>query len=382
MPSLRPTERRGLRAGFAAAARSRAGAAIFATALWLVPTAVHAQGALLHGLFDVEFWATDSASRLLARNAGKAGALGRLQMWTAVEPWRGLVFFAQAEVEGGPVRADEEQLEFYLDQWGVRAARSRALVVEAGKMVHPVGAFGSRRFSNRNPLIGIPDAYPVQYPLGLAVSGATRHFDYRLAAVSLPVGNERYLPLASAQLRPAVGFGVTPTAGVRVGGSATWGPYLNDSLGPALLAGRTWSVYRQRVVAMDAQLSRGYLETHLELARSSYDVPGGSEAVTAMAYYVEAKYTLSPRVYVAARFERNDYPFMQTVGDTAWRIRSTNLYDGEAGIGYRLSASRVLKLTYRADEWRVPPASRAFLPDGHAFAMQVSQAIDFAKLMP
>lgn len=349
--------------------------------LFLAPAAVEAQrGALLQGIVDVEMWATDSASRLLARNDGRPAALGRLQLWGAVEPWRGVVLFAQGQFEGGTARMDEEKAEVYLDQFGVRIAPSRAFVLEAGKLTHPVGAFASRRFSNRNPLIGAPDGYPVQYPNGASVSGATARIDYRIAAVSLPVTHENYVPGPSARLRPAVGAGVTLAPGVRVGASATWGSYLGDSLPSSLLGGRPWASFRQRVVAADAQVSHGYLETHAEASRSRYDSPAGRGVLMGLSYYLEAKYTVSPRVYVAARYERNEYPYLQPLDDTRWIATVTNVYNTEAGIGYRLSASLLAKVTYRADDWRVDPISRTFLRDGRAFAMQLSQSLDLGEI--
>ena len=48
----------------------------------------------------------------------------------------------------------------------------------------PVGAFGRRRLSPSNPLIGAPDLYPTAYPWGVTVSGGVGHFDYALGAVS------------------------------------------------------------------------------------------------------------------------------------------------------------------------------------------------------
>ena len=353
-----------------------------AFALLMLPAAAHAQrGMLLQGLFDAEAWATDSASRLLARNAGHPGALARLRLWSAVEPWKGVVLFAEGQVEGGNARADEEQLEVYVEQFGLRIAPSRALVIEAGKLTHPVGAFASRRFSDRNPLIGSPDGYPVEYPLGASVSGAAGRFDYHAAAVSLPLTHENYLPGPTPRLRPALAAGITLAPGLRIGASGTWGPYLGDSLPASLLVGKPWQSYEQQIVAIDAQVSYGYLETHVEAAKSRYDVPVSEGVLHGFTYYVEAKYTLSPRVYLAGRYERNEYPYLQPLDAGSWMARVTNVYNSEGGVGYRLSASRLIKMTYRADSWRVDPFMRSFLPNGHAVAVQVSQSLDFSDLL-
>jgi hypothetical protein len=263
---------------------------------------------------------------------------------------------------------------------GVRYIRSDALVVDAGRMPHPVGAFASRRYSTRNPLIGTPDGYPIEYPLGVQLSGVRGRIDYRAAVISMPVYHEEYVPDPTATARPAVGAGVTLATGVRVGASATWGPYLNCDLPPTLLAGRPWRSYQQRVGGVDAQLSRGYLEFRGEIAAAQYEVPddgsGAANVVRGLTYYGEAKYTLSPRLFVAARMERNDYAYIQPLSDAAWIASSTDMYDGEVGAGYRLNAQTLLKASVRADRWRVSPDMRPFLPNGAAFALQVSRAFD------
>ena len=346
-------------------------------ALSLVPThRARAQGGvLLQGILDGEFWATDSSSRLLTRNNGHPAGLARLETWAAAEPWAGVVLYAQSQVEGGPAQP-ESRTELYLDQIGVRYTRAPALVVDVGKMPQIVGTFAPRRFSTRNPLIVIPDGYPLQYPVGAQVSGATRHFDYRVAMLSLPVSHPGYTPDPSAAYRPAAGGGYTPFVGARIGASFTRGPYLGEYIAPSLLAGKSWESYRQTITALDAQFARGYLETRAEYGRGTYQIPGRPD-VTGTTYYVEAKYTFTPRFFVAARGERNDYPFIRPPADStgSWTSVLTDFSDGEVGAGLRLTASTLLKTSLRLDDWK-----RSYrYPDGihgHAFAVQVSQSFD------
>jgi hypothetical protein len=344
------------------------------------PRQAAAQGVVLvQGLADAEFWNTDSGSVLLTRNHGRPAALGRVNLWGAAELGSRVVVYAAGTAEGGKAR-HEPGTEWYTDMAGVRYTRSDALVVDAGKMPHPVGAFASRRYSMRNPLIGVPDGYPVQYPIGLQLSGARGRVDYRAAVVSLPVYHEGYVPDPTATVRPTVGGGLTLATGVRLGASATWGPYLNRDLPSGLLAGRSWRAYGQRVGAVDARLSRGYLELRGEIAAARYEVPGdvggGETVVRGLTYYAEAKYTLAPRLFVATRFERNDYPYVHPVSDSAWVADPTNMYNGEIGAGLRLSPRTLLKASVRADRWKVPPALRDMLPDGAAFAIQLSRTFD------
>ena len=332
---------------------------------------------VVQAVADAELWVTDSGSALLTRNNGRPGPVGRLHLWGAAELTSRLVVYASGYVEGGKGR-HEPGTEWYTDLLGVRYIRSEALVVDVGKMAHPIGAFASRRYSVRNPLVGAPDGYPVEYPLGVQLSGARGRLDYRAAVVSLPVYHEEYVPEPTAAPHPAIGAGFTPTTGVRVGASATWGPYLNDELPPTLLAGRSWRTYSQQVGAVDAQLSRGYLELRAEAAVARYEVPtdAGSppSIVRGFTYYVDAKYTLTPRFFVASRVERNEYAYIEPESDVAWIASPTNMYNGELGVGYRLNAQTLVKASVRADSWRVPPYLRSMLPNGTAFALQISRA--------
>jgi hypothetical protein len=263
---------------------------------------------------------------------------------------------------------------------GVRFTWSEALVVDAGKMAHPVGAFAARRYSSRNPMIGVPDGYPVQYPYGVQLSGARGRVDYRAAVVSLPVSHEGYLPEPGSAARPAIGAGYTPTTGVRLGASATWGPYLNDELPATLLGGRSWRANAQRIGALDAQVSRGYLELRGELAAARYDVPGDASAaartVHGLTYYAEGRYTLTPRLFVAARAERNDYAFVAPASATAWIATPTDMHDAELGAGWRLDRRTLLKASVRADRWDVPAELRSTLGNGAAVALQLSRTFD------
>ncbi|HEV8411039.1 MAG TPA: hypothetical protein VGQ30_11040, partial [Gemmatimonadaceae bacterium] len=356
--------------------------AILALSL-MIPVRLFAQGGVLvQGIVDAEMWSTDSGSSLLTKNHARPGGLGRLDLWGAVEPWRGLVIYAQGEGAAGPAQNDRGRADYDLEQAGVRWSPTGMYALDIGKMPDPVGTFAARRFSTRNPLIGEPDGYPVVYPLGAQFSAANTHFDFRIAAVSLPLTHPGYVPDPSAALRPAVGAGFTPFTGLRIGASGTWGPYLNASLPAPLLAGQSWQHFQQRIAALDLAYSHDYLEVHAEYARGSYDVPGFSDPVAGETWYVEAKRAFGPRVFVAARVERNNYPFIAPAGPSTWIGSDTDFDDGEIGAGYRVSASLLVKASYRMDHWYITPAQRAFLgPGGHAFAVQFSQSFDVLAVL-
>jgi hypothetical protein len=333
----------------------------------------HAQDWLvLKAIADGEAWATDSASPLLSRNEGQFATLGRFQLFVAaaVRPTLQLIFMG--EIEGGDATDQQDQLGIGYDQLVLRYIPSPLLDIDVGKFPSPVGAFANRRLSTTNPLIGSPDGYAVTYPWGVAVSGATSHFDYRAAAVSLPVTRAGYVPDPSPAFRPALGGGYTPVPELRLGASLTWGPYLNSDLGAALPAGADWKSYSQRVVAFDSRLSRGYFEFRGELAFSHYEVPNQTLGVDGATYYAEVKQTWGPRFFTAVRLERNDYPFITPAGGSTWMVRRVDSYNGEVGLGLRPSARTLIKATYRRGWYDVTPDLRAALPNGHALALQVS----------
>lgn len=337
------------------------------------PVAARAQTSLLlQGIADGEGWSTNTTSSLLTRNNGKPGVVGRLQLWGAIEPIPHLVLYAQGEGETGPARAREDY-SVHSDQFGVRYVGSRAFTADAGRLVPVIGTFAARRFSTRNPLIGQPDAYSLEYPYGAEVAGEFTHFDYRAAIVSLPTSHEGYQPSPSQRARPAIGGGFTPIVGLRFGGSFTTGSYLNNDIAPAYLAGHPWSDYHQRVLAGDFEYAHGYLETRAEIARGSFDVPGQSP-ITGLTYYGEVKYTFTPRFFVAGRAERNDYPFIRPTGASSWIAKRTDFADGEVGIGYRLTSSTLLKASVRGDRWW--PHTTSYATGGHAIAVQWSQSFD------
>lgn len=341
-----------------------------------VPRTSAAQnGLLLQGIVDGEVWSTDTTSNLLTRNRGRPATLARVQLWGAYEPFRNWVIYAQGEGEFGNGRAAGEGNEVYSNQFGIRFAPTAKFVVDAGRLTPIIGTFSSRRFSSRNPLIGIPDGYSLQYPLGVEASGETRYVDYRAGLVSLPAEHLNYVPHTTERLRPAIGGGITPFVGARIGASFTMGPYLNNSLTSTQLGGRKWTDFDQRVLALDASFSRGYLETHAEYAQGRYEVPNHANAVTGTTYYGEAKYTLTPRFFIAARAERNHYPFIRATTGTNWVGNLTDFVDGEIGGGYRVTASSILKVSVRGDRWWVRSTGFAGR-GGRAIAMQWSQSFD------
>lgn len=346
--------------------------AVIVFALLLAPTPVPAQDWLLiEGIFDGQLSDTDPDSRRLSHNGGDVAPAGQLLIWTVAQVTAGLQFYVltEAEAEG---TVDGSETEFEFEQVALRyTVPSGHTQIEAGKLLTPIGGFAKRRLSTTNPLIGRPDSYNVSYPLGVQVSGLLSKVDYVAALVDKPLVNDRYVPEPDPALRPALAAGVTISTGFRLGSYYTWGPYLNRDVGSLLPPGTGWKAPEQRVLGFEAEFSRGHLELYGELILSSYEVPTHTSTVDGTAYYLEVKYTWSPRFFTAIRFEQNDYAFIRAKAGSAWVAKTVEFHDTEAGVGYRLSPRTLLKVSYRADRW----AGRSDL-NGHALAAQISYRFD------
>lgn len=326
------------------------------------------QRVMLETLLDLELWKTDDSSRLLQRDSGAFAAEARLHVFGGWRPARGVELRAIALAEAG--NAEAKRARWDLELLSLRLAPYGALSFEAGKILMPMGSFGARRFSNVNPVIGYPDLYPPQYPWGANLNGAAGALDFHAAVISLPNVNTRYTPVPSHRPRPVVGAGLALGPAFRLGITATHGSYLHKSE-TALDSGRTWSDYDQTLVAAEARLSIGYVETRGEAAWSRYEAPR-NPAVRGFGAYVETKATLSPRVFLGARLEYFDYPFIRRFGNF-WVANATKEMNGEVGVGYRFSAATLLKASLRRDHWPETPGPGAPpTPDGYALAVQFS----------
>jgi hypothetical protein len=230
----------------------------------------------------------------------------------------------------------------------VRPWRGREFDVQAGRVPPVFGAFGRYAYSSANPLIGYPLAY--QYLTSLHPDAVPASADDLLRMrgrgwrSSFPVGDPYDgpgVPLVSAfrwdvgvQARWAHGpveiagaitngtlsnprvsddndgkqvagrLAARPVVGLLLGASAARGTWLSRHLASSL-PDRT---YAQQAFGADAEYSRDHWLVRGELVWTTWDLPfitGG--AVKARAAWIEGRYRLSPRFFVAGRADRLDF---------------------------------------------------------------------------
>jgi hypothetical protein len=339
---------------------------------------------LLQGLADFAWYDTDPGSSLLSVNGGDGTGSGALRLWAAGEFAPGLQGFAMGKYENLPPEDGyERDPDTDLEQAYLRyTATGRArYMVQAGRMVTPVGDFAPRYLSDQNPLVGVPSDYSVAYPEGAKVTGWVKKFDMMAAAVNRPLLADWYAMESGKAWRPMLSAGWTPITGLRVGAFATQGPYLSEEASASLVPGDAWQDFDQTLEGFEMRFSRGHFELHGQYAYSRYEVPGHDRDSRGRVWYVEPRYAFTPRLFAAVRIENNDYPYIIPIYGTTWIGNNAQVADIEAGVGVRFLPDLTLKVSYREDRWTVDEALKSILPDGHAFAAQLAYHFDVRGLV-
>jgi hypothetical protein len=339
---------------------------------------------LVEGIFDAEVYKTDANSLLLSRNGGNVATLGRLQLWGALQITPGLQAYALGEVEtdnSGSDRVTEAEFEQYALRYTSQS--SPHYFLEMGKILSPLAAYSDRHLSTQNPLIRQPYILTATYPVGIQVAGSSGWFDYRAAYLDLPAVNGNYgVTQSGSAFRPALGVGVTPLTGLRFGVTYTQGPYL-DRDGAYVPQGSNWRDFDQRVWGFDFQFSRGYLEFNGQLVNFRYEVPYYFERTDDTSWYLELKYTWTPRFYGAARFGNYETAYLSSYGETYSLPRvvpGREFSDLELGLGYRLSANVLFKVAYSSDHWSTGDSPDYRIRNGHSLGVQLSCHFDLGSL--
>jgi hypothetical protein len=241
------------------------------------------------------------------------------------------------ETQGYGVKGNLLQLNLsYARFWD----HNRSLVVRVGQLSSAFGAFLQRYDSAVNPLIGVPTAYGYYYKpvtfLGLAgaqVDFTAGKLDARAQLVNSSPANPRSIFDHDQYANWAGGLGYTVRQGLRIGGSAYRGPYLDrhyafffpGEANPRDLPGSG--------VGLDVQWGWGHWNAWGELQHFQMDYRAIPTFTQHMGY-VEIRRVLSPRWYAASRIgylRANAFPGSQSY---------------EFGAGYRPNTYQLIKLGF------------------------------------
>jgi len=263
------------------------------------------------------------------------------------------------------------------------------LNLQAGKFGHPFGQFLTRNYADQNPLIGFPLMYTHRttirsnqlpansydflrwqaraqplagyttnsgsgngwlplinfaYPSGLMAFGSGSKADYRFALVNSSLSNPLNPARSGQRAQWVAAGGITPFQRFRLGASFATGPYLDASVSSQLPAGTFWRDFTQRAVGADVQLTLHHLELQGELLFTNFKVPRISQRLGAAGYFLELKHTLTPRLFLAGRWNQLYFDRLRSGITNGERPRfDNNRYSLELGLGYHLSEKLLVK---------------------------------------
>jgi hypothetical protein len=349
----------------------------------------------LSGRFDLEGYYVDRRPPGLIFGGDGGFVNPRLALFLDTRVGQHLYAFVQARFDRGfdpressaSARADEYLLRYIPFETPV-------LNLQAGKFATVIGSWVSRHDSWANPFINAPLPYenvttvsdasapptpakflarrnlgdrkrlwlPIvwgpNYTSGAAAFGRIGCFDYAVelknaALSSRPVywdASEQGWdePTASGRLR------WRPSAAWSFGGSGSSGPYLHDEAIPSLGRGQHTRDFRETVVGADAAFARHHLEMWGEFFAARFEVPiacrtcrSGPTSLDAdtAAYYLEARYTLTPALFAAVRWNKQLFGNVDDGrgGEQPW---DREAWRAEGAVGYRFDRRTQAKLQY------------------------------------
>jgi len=294
----------------------------------------------------------------------------------------------------------------------VRPFAKVPLDIQAGRIPPVFGAFARRSYgSTGNPLIGYPLAYQylttlradsipgsadellIRRSTGWQVfpysvgdqtkqpgvplisayrwdTGVEGHFasEHLEAALALTNGTLSHPQVqdnnGGNQLSARVAW--KPLMGLVVGGSASRGEFLDRSIIAPYVPLIGEHAYKQTAIGADAEYSRGYWVVQGEWIMSRWELPALglpliAKPLTANSAYVEGRYRLGPRYYLAGRVDR--LGFSRLTGER----RPSDTWDAdvervEYGGGIYLQRNLILRLILQHN-WR----DGGFLPSKRTF---------------
>ncbi len=339
----------------------------------------------VRGLLDLVGGPNNDAVLLNTMNAGGS----------PFDPWRGRLF-----VEGGPGDEIDAFVQLHLsDESGVfiygayatwTPVAERDLHLQAGKIPWPIGTYGPRTYSDKNPLVGTPLLYqyhtslsfdggpadidallseagqgqygvdyapgpggwrgmPIVYDFcwdfGAALIGSARPFEFSLG-VTNGTPSAAQAGRDNNQDKSIMGrVGLAPLPGLRFGVSGSTGAYLSDDVEATLPPGRSAESYDQTLFMADIEYATGRFELRGEGALNTWETPSLGD-LTVRGYYVEGKYAFPVGAFVALRFDQLRFDEVQGSTGPArpWDDDVTRL---EGGVGYRFDRHVIAKLVYQ-----------------------------------
>jgi hypothetical protein len=336
--------------------------------------------ARVSGLLDLEYYNFPQPTPGLIRADGHNLFAPRLSVFLDAKIGPNVYFFAQSRIDTGFDPTDLGE-QWRADEYALRITpwKDGRFNLQIGKFPTVVGAWVARHLSWDNPFVNAPLPYEtaslvsdVELPLtgnsfrrvpgfdkyeflpilwgpvyatGMSAAGRIGMFEYAIEVKNAPVSSH---PESWDEINfdhPAVDLrvGVQPNAAWRFGFSAAEGAYLRRDARP-FPSETELGDYRQFLLGQDVSWARGHWQVWAEVFESRFEVPRLGNA-NVFAYYIEAKYQITPQLFGALRWNQE---FFASEDDPAGQPVATahDVSRVDAAIGYRFTAYTQLKLQY------------------------------------
>jgi hypothetical protein len=338
----------------------------------------------LSGTLDLEIYHFEQPAPALIDSSIDTLFNPRLTLFLDAQAGSHVYFFSQSRLDRGFDPSDNGA-QIRLDEYAIRVTPwdDGRLTLQIGKFATVVGNWVPRHLSWENPFINAPIVYenvtPVRdkfapdsvfdfvygfyyyqkyafnpviwgpsYASGISASGRLDRFDYavEMKNASLSSRPESWNVTESGFEYPTFSgrLGYRPNEAWNFGLSGSEGPYFRREAEATLPPGRDIGDYREFVLGQDASFAWRHLQVWVEFYEARFEVPLVGNADT-FAYYIEAKYKLTPQLFGAIRW--NQQLFGDVSEPSGGSIRwSEDLAQIDLAVGYRFTSHTQLKFQY------------------------------------
>ena len=220
--------------------------------------------------------------------------------------------------------------------------------VSDGDLPASPAAFLARRNTPDMKDSWLPVIWGPSYTTGGALLGTIGKVDYALSLKNAAVSSNPYAwDLTKNQWRYLTysgRLGFHPSPAWNHGVSFSVGPYLDTDAGDQLPAGKSIADYNQTTIGYDVSYAWHRWQLWGEVFLNRFEVPNVGNA-DSIAYYVQAKYKITPQLYVAAAWNQQIFG---TVPDGAGGSQTwdSNMVRVDLALGYRFTRHLQTKIQY------------------------------------
>jgi hypothetical protein len=217
-------------------------------------------------------------------------------------------------------------------------------------------AFLARHSTPDKKAAWLPVLWGPAYTSGGSVFGTVDRWDYAVEFKNASISSRPYVwdgtelgwenPTVSGRL------GFRPSESWNLGVSASGGAYLLPSAAATLPAGKSIGDYRQYTIGADAGYSWHHWQLWGEVIASRFEVPNVGNADT-LAYYLEAKYKITSRLFVAERWNQQFFGDIPdgAGGQIAW---DNDAWRADTALGWRFNQHLQAKIQYSFNHQKGP----------------------------